>query len=40
MAYLKKGEGQLAREELEKALKIHEDFPGSEEARKALEGLK
>jgi len=30
----------LAREELEKALKIREDFPGSEEAKKVLEGLK
>jgi len=35
----KKGENDKAREQLEKALSIDENFPGSDEARKVLAEL-
>jgi cytochrome c-type biogenesis protein CcmH/NrfG len=40
MAYLKKGETDRARAELERALRLRPDFEGAAEARKALEGIK
>jgi tetratricopeptide (TPR) repeat protein len=39
MAYFKKGDTASARDQLEKALSIKSDFPGSEEARRVLAGL-
>ena len=39
MAYYKKGDTAKAREQLEKALNIQPDFPGSEKARQALAEL-
>ena len=39
MAYYKKGENDKAREQLEKALSLKPDFPGSDEAKKALAEL-
>jgi uncharacterized protein HemY len=40
MAYLKNNQRQEAKTALETALKISEQFPGSEEAKKALEELR
>ena len=40
MAYLKKGNSERARRELEKALSLGSSFNGAEEARKALADLK
>jgi tetratricopeptide (TPR) repeat protein len=40
MAYLKNNQRQEAKKALETALKISEQFPGSEEARKVLEELR
>jgi tetratricopeptide (TPR) repeat protein len=40
MAYSQTGDHVAARRELEAALKISSGFPGSDEARKTLEGLK
>ena len=39
MSYLKKGENEKARQELEKALSLDGSFEGSKEAKKALAGL-
>ncbi len=39
MAYYKKGDTARAREQLEKALSLQTDFPGSEEAKKVLAEL-
>ena len=39
MAYYKKGDSDRAREQLEKALNIQPDFPGSEQARQVLAEL-
>jgi len=39
MAYYKKGDTARARDQLEKALSLQPDFPGSEEARKVLTQL-
>ena len=39
MSYLKKGDTEKARQELEKALSLDSSFEGSEEAKKALAGL-
>jgi len=39
MSYLKKGDNEKARKELEKALSLDESFEGAEEAKKALAGL-
>jgi tetratricopeptide (TPR) repeat protein len=39
MAYYKKGEKEKAKEQLEKALSLQPDFPGSDEARQVLDGL-
>jgi tetratricopeptide (TPR) repeat protein len=36
MAYYKNGEKDLAKKELNKALQLSKDFPGSEEAKKTL----
>jgi tetratricopeptide (TPR) repeat protein len=39
MAYYKKGDKKLAKEELKASLRISKDFPGSEEARRVLKEL-
>jgi Tfp pilus assembly protein PilF len=39
MAYYKKGDTNRARDQLEKAIKLNPDFPGSDEARRVLAGL-
>ena len=39
MSYLKKGDTEKARQELEKALSLDSSFDGSDEAKKALAGL-
>jgi tetratricopeptide (TPR) repeat protein len=39
MSYLKKGEKEKARAELEKALRLSAAFPGADEARRALAEL-
>jgi Tfp pilus assembly protein PilF len=39
MVYYKKGEKDKAREQLEKALNLQPDFPGSEDAKKVLAEL-
>ena len=40
LAYLENEQRDAAREYLEKALKVDQDFEGAEEARKALEEIK
>ena len=39
MAYYKKGETAKAKEQLNKALSLQSDFPGSDDARKVLAEL-
>jgi len=39
MSYLKNGEKEKARQELEKALSLDRSFDGSDEAKQALAGL-
>jgi len=39
MAYYKKGEKEKAKEQLEKALSLQSDFPGSDEAKRVLAEL-
>ena len=39
MAYLKKGDTEKAKQELEKALELKDSFEGAQEAKEALAGL-
>jgi Tfp pilus assembly protein PilF len=39
MTYLKKGETEKAKQELEKALELKDSFEGAQEAKEALAGL-